>query len=340
MKVLITGATGAIGLEILNQLNDLKRLRDVTILVRKSKKNDKALARFNGDLNICYGDITDANSLVPACKNQDVVFHLAGIIPPLAEDNIALGRNVNVQGTRNLIQCLEEHSPNAHLFFSSSVVVYGDRLQSPEIYSTDPLEYEHNDEYGKAKIEAEKHIQESKLKWTIYRLTAIMGIGNHKVSGIMFKVPLATPMEIASVRDTATAFINSLEHTSEVEHKIYNLSGGEQCRISYEEFMTKAFKSYGMGKVNFPKYAFARQNFHCGYLMDGDDLDDILHFRSDDIESYFNRFHASVPVWQRALTRPFAGIAKWYLATLSEPLKAYKSKDQEQIRFFFGNIDE
>ena len=133
----------------------------------------------------------------------------------------------------------------------------------------------------------------------------------------MFDVPLATPFEIASVRDTASAFINSMNHKEELTGRIFNLGGGELCRLTYLEFLSKAFNAFGLGKPHFPEYAFAKQNFHCGYYIDGDELERIIHFRSDTIESYFNRFDASVPYIQRLFTLPFQRIIKWFLLKLS-----------------------
>ena len=339
-NILLTGATGAIGSEFLRQMQAANRLGEVAVLVRDSKKTKKKLRPFLDKITVHYGDVTRPDSLTEACKNVNIVMHLAGIIPPLSEENPELCRKVNIEGTLNLVQTVEKYSPNALFMFSSSVVVYGDRLKTPDITVNDPLKKVHNDHYGLAKIEAESIIQNSSLRWSIFRLTAIMGIGNHKISGIMFIVPLDTPMEICTIRDTATAYVNSIDRQKELENKIFNLGGGASCRISYKDFMSRAFKAYGMGPVNFPEYAFARQNFHCGYYMDGDELEEILHFRSDTLDTYFERFRASVPVIQRVVTRPFAGIIKWFLTRLSEPLKAYKRGDQERINFYFGNIQK
>lgn len=339
MRVLITGATGAIGMEILSQMHALDQLENVSVLVRDSKKNRKKLKRFVPQITIFWGDITDRTSLVPACLNQEVVLHLAAIIPPETEKNPERCQRINEQGTRNLVETLEKHAPDAHLIFSSSIVVYGDRLKQPNISVNDSLETERNDYYGFAKIAAEKCIRQSQLNWTIYRLTAIMGIGNHKVSALMFHMPLETPMEIATVRDTARAFVHSLAHREAISRKTFNLGGGELCRILYKDFLGRAFSAFGMGAVNFPKYAFARQNFHCGNYTDGDDLEAILAFRKDTIESYFIEFRKSVPALQRIATRPFAGIIKWFLTRISEPLQAYKNEDAQQINHFFGKLD-
>ena len=92
-----------------------------------------------------------------------------------------------------------------------------------------------------------------------------------------------------------------------------------------------------MGKLTFPNYAFAEQNFHCGYFKDGDVLNDILHFRSDTVDSYFHQFAKSVNPLQRLATLPFGWIVKKYLLTLSEPYQAYRKKDKEKMNFYFGD---
>ncbi|NRA11208.1 MAG: NAD(P)-dependent oxidoreductase [Crocinitomicaceae bacterium] len=338
-NVLLTGGTGAIGLQLLKQMKSENRLDQMSVLVRDSKTNRKKLKQFGDELTVHYGDITNIDSVKKAVKGQDVVIHLAALIPTVEDSNDELVTRVNVGGTENVVRSLESECPNAFLLFSSSVAIYGDRIKGPDIKVTDPPKGLDHDNYSRTKVDAEAIITSSKLNWSIFRLSAIMGIGNHKVSGIMFDVPLETKFEIATVKDTANGFICALDKRDELNHKIFNLAGGKQCQITYQEFMTKAFNSFGMGKVNFHEFAFARQNFHCGYYQDSDDLEDILHFRSDTIETYFKRFRASVPGIQRIAIIPFAAITKMYLQTLSAPLKAYKKGDLEKIKFFFGNID-
>lgn len=339
-KILITGATGAIGSEILYQLKAAGKLDNVTVLARSSKSTTKCLKPFADSIKIISGDITDIDVVRSAVKGQNIVIHLAAVIPTVEDNNDALVHRVNVGGTENIVRCMEAECPDAMLLFSSSIAIYGDRILDPEIYITDPPKGLDHDNYSRTKVEAEAIITSSKLKWSIFRLTAIMGIGNHKMSGIMFLVPLETPFEIATVRDTARAFVNALDHQKELMGKLFNLGGGKECRITYFDFMSKAFNAFGLGNVDFPNFAFAKKNFHCGHYADGDELEKIIHFRSDNIESYFKRFRSSVPEIQRFFTLPFKGIIKWFLLKLSAPYKAYKKGDTEQIKFFFGNIEK
>ena len=70
--------------------------------------------------------------------------------------------------------------------------------------------------------------------------------------------------------------------------KIFNLGGGEKCRLTYRQLLEKkAFELYGLGKLNFHPKTFAEKNFHCGYMVDSDDLEGILKFRTHTLNDYF-----------------------------------------------------
>jgi FlaA1/EpsC-like NDP-sugar epimerase len=63
-QVLITGATGAIGIQLLKTLRLEEKLKGVSVFARDSKKNRKILADFSGDITIHFGDITHKDDLV------------------------------------------------------------------------------------------------------------------------------------------------------------------------------------------------------------------------------------------------------------------------------------
>ena len=260
-KVLLTGASGTVGFEVLKQLNE-KNQYDITVFDLKSKTSAKKFNSLSGEFKMIYGDISKSEDVEKIPANHDFVIHLTAIIPPLADEKPDLAQRVNVEGTKNLINFLEKKSPQAFMIYSSSISVYGDRLKNPEIRVTDTLIPSIGDEYAKTKIETERLIQDSNLQWSIFRLAAIMG--NHKISKLMFHMPLETSVEICTPQDTARAFVNALEHQQELQGKIFNLGGGESCRISYRNLLEKSFEIYGMGKLDFPEKAFAEKNFHCG----------------------------------------------------------------------------
>ena len=334
-RILLTGASGTVGREVIRQLGELTGKVEVTIFDKKSAGSNSFYKKFGKSIRVIYGDISDKKDVGEACKNIDVVIHLAAIIPPLADKYPDLANAVNVIGTKNLIECIESLSPEAFLFYSSSISVYGDRNANPLIRTTDPLNPSDRDEYARTKIEAEKLIINSHLKWSIFRLTAIMGINNHKPSAIMFHMPLDTRLEIATPGDTGRAFVNSLDHLDELNKKIYNLSGGEKCRINYRDFLSRSFEIFGLGKLDFKENSFAGRNFHCGYYSDGDLLNKILDFRRDTIEDYFSNLKSNIGPGQKIPTILFRRIIKRNLQKKSEPLAAMNANNSFDIQHYF-----
>ena len=334
-RILLTGASGTVGREVLKQLCDLPGMFQVTVFDILCKKSKSFLKKFESRVNLVYGDISNRSDVFKACLNQDVVIHLAAIIPPLADKNPGLAEKVNITGTENLIRCVEELSPRAFFLYSSSISVYGDRNNNPWIVSSDPLIPSDRDEYARTKIAAEKIVMNSRLKWSIFRLTAIMGINNHKPSPLMFHMPLKSCLEIATPADTGRAFINAIEKTDEINHKIFNLSGGERCRIAYDDFLSRSFEIFGLGIPDFKEGCFAGRNFHCGYYSDGDLLDDILLFRRDSIDDYFSMLKASVSPIRKALTILFRPVIKFRLQKQSEPLAAILNGNKYDLEHYF-----
>src|SRR5690554_184705 len=151
MKILLTGGSGAVGKNVLDQLCKNKNL-EILAFDRKNKVTQRFYKPYLDKLTIHYGNISKKEDVLPISKDIDFVIHLAAIIPPLADQQPELANKVNVGGTRNLINVLEEHSKNAFFLYASSVSVYDDRLKNPLINVGDPLNPSVGDEYAKTKL--------------------------------------------------------------------------------------------------------------------------------------------------------------------------------------------
>ena len=332
LNVLLTGASGGIGFEVLKQLV-ASSVFDITVFDLKTPQSVKKLLRYSKNVKVVFGDISNEQDVLQVCANQDVVIHLAAVIPPLADEQPALAQRINVQGTQHIIHALEKHSPHAFLLYSSSISIYGDRVVQPNILVTDAAVPSEGDEYAKTKITVEKLIQNSALDWSIFRLCAIMG--HHKISKLMFHQPLNTSFEIATLEDTARAFVNAIDKREALKGKIFNLGGGDQCRCTYKEFLERSFKIAGLGKLNFVDKSFADKNFHCGFYADGDELEQILHFRRATLDNYFEKEAEKVSAVKKLATSVFRWSIKNFLQTKSEPLQAHKTKDSKAIQHYF-----
>lgn len=333
--VLLTGAGGNIGREVVEMLVHRTWSYRLRVFDLDTPKNREYFDRFGNRIDTYFGDITNPDSIMDATEGVDVVFHMASIIPPLAHDNPQLAYKVNVGGTRNLLDVLHKQAPNAQIIMASSVATYGDRFLNPFIKVGDPLIPAEGDSYAETKIEMEKMIQASGLRWTIYRLAAIMGAGNHNAPKLMFRMPLEQIIEICTPRDTARAFVHTLEHLDEVEGEIFNLGGGPECTTTYGEFLATNMEIYGLAPLDFPAHAFAQKNFHCGYYEDGEALEEILHFRRDTLDDYYAMVRAKTPKLQQLATKAISKIVKSYLLSKSEPYKAWVEQDEEAMKLYF-----
>ena len=83
MKVMLTGACGSVGMEVLQAL--LKDNHLITVYELFSKTNQKKLDPFKARIALVWGDVTDLTKVKKIVHDQDVIIHLAAIIPPMAD---------------------------------------------------------------------------------------------------------------------------------------------------------------------------------------------------------------------------------------------------------------
>ncbi len=330
MKVLLTGACGAVGHHAITMLID--QGHEVTVFELKTKRNVSKLRKYKDIATIIYGNVIDRKTVFEVCKHQDAVIHLAGVIPPLADRDPQLTFEVNYKGTKNIVDAIKENE-HGFLMFASSISVYGDRVDDYQITVSDAVKFSQDDYYANVKKMTEDMIITSGIEYTIFRLTAIMD--TPRIDPLMFHMPLDTKIEIASGRDTARAFVLGIEKKNQLLGKIFNLGGGESCRCSYQELLKSCFEIYGLKYNHLDEMGFANYNFHCGYYMDGDQLNDILDFRTDTLDSYFDYLRSHVSVTQKRMANLFSYIILSNLNARSEPRIALKSQNNEIIRKYF-----
>ena len=129
MNILITGSMGNIGTSTLTALQG--RGHRITCFDLHTPVNRKLAKRLPSDVRMCWGDIRQAADIASAVANQEVVVHLAAIIPELShtgersEVKPDAAYQVNVGGMKNLIAALQAMPEPASIFFTSTLHVYG-----------------------------------------------------------------------------------------------------------------------------------------------------------------------------------------------------------------------
>lgn len=329
-RVLVTGAGGTVGRATVAAL----LAGDAPPAILATDLSARALACFGPGVEVAAGDIADPATLAGKLGGVTAAIHLAAVIPPLADARPDLADRVNIGGTRALLETLAREAPGAFFVHGSSIAVYGDRCADPDIRLGDPLAPSEGDHYATTKIAGEDAVRAGPLDWTILRLSAVMG--GHRMTPLMFHMPLDTRLEILTPGDAGRALAAARHHRAALTGKTFNLGGGAACRTTFRAYLTEVFTRIGLGRFDLPEAAFATRNFHCGYYADGDALDDILHFRRDTLAGHLDELAAGWPWWRRAALALVRRPAKAYLAARSEPLAALRAGDAGLIRRFYG----
>ncbi len=331
-KILITGACGSVGYELLKLSLENDGI-SIRVFELPGWKNRSMLNKFR-NIEVIYGDLRDPFKVWQVCQGIDFVIHLGALIPPAADKKIELAEAVNVEGTRNIINALKQGNRKAGLLYASSISIYGDRVADPEIVKTDPIVPSEGDHYATTKIKAEKLIKESGLAFSIFRVSAVMGTQT-KMNPLFFHMPLSTSLEIITAADAGRAFLQGVLNFKHIENQIYNLSGGDRCRIIYDDFLKKVFQIQGLKKIHFPKNAFANHNFHCGFYADGDELEELIHFRTEDLEDYFDQMKENQTLFSKGFKTLFKTSIRRYLLKQSEPWQAFQIGSGKHFQQFF-----
>lgn len=164
---LVTGGTGFIGSHLVAEL--LANGWNVRCVVRPSSN----LQWLDGQsIQPVTADVTDpdAVALKKALDGVSAVFHFAGITSSAADERYA---RVNTEGTRRIVNAMDEVAPDAHLIFCSSLAAAGPVKGKKTINETDaakPMSL-----YGKSKLAAEEVVEESGLKYAIVRPPPVYG---------------------------------------------------------------------------------------------------------------------------------------------------------------------
>lgn len=335
-KVLLTGASGAVGFQVMKELLRRKDRYQVRVFSLDLPNERKLFKPYQDEVEIVWGDLRKPQVVCQAVAGVEVVLHVAGIIPPTADLYPDLAWAVNVDGTRNLVAACRQQPTSPKILFTSSVSVYGDRIENPGIMVGDPLNPSEGDEYARTKIAAEEIIQNSDLPYVIFRLCGIL-VRRLKIQPLMFHMPLETALEWCHDSDTGYALVQAIEEES-LQGRVFNLGGGERCRTKARDFLKLMFPLWGLDAGILPDYAFATRNFHSGYYLDGDELDLILRFRRKTLQDYLRTMGECVSPLQRIAVRMIPkSIVRGWMLKMSEPLQAIRQKNDRLVRRFYGS---
>ncbi len=297
MKIFITGATGFIGSHLVRRLAHSPH--ELRCLVRHSSD---VHALKDGGVELVWGDVCEPATLIEGMRGCDWVFNLAGLYAMWTSHPADFAR-VNVEGTRNVMQCALEAGVSK-VVHVSTVAIYGN--VPGRITEDTPPGAVHLSAYGRTKFLGEQ------AAWELYRSRGlplvtlypgiVLGAGDDKASGQYIRdfVRGRTPSTIFThststyvfVEDVVEAILCAAEKPGNVGQKYlvgkYQLDGREYARLiskvsgtpmpwfDFPDFMVMAVAGLLTGLANLTNLAplwglsvDAGRTLKAGFRMDG-----------------------------------------------------------------------
>jgi nucleoside-diphosphate-sugar epimerase len=299
MRVLLTGSFGNIGSHVTAEL--IRQGHQVRAFDLRTPRTEKVSQRLDHQHEVHWGDIRNADEVRAAVEGQDVIVHLAAVIPPLSVEQPDLAKQVNVGGTRNLIAAAKAQAKPPKFFLASSFDVFGYTAdQPPPRRASDPVQA--TDDYSAHKIACEALIEQSGLDFMIARFCDVPDVKDPHP--IMFAIPLDQRIEIMHGDDVALAVANSLK-TPEVWGQTVLIGGEPRCQIRYRDYLFGMLESIGIGPL--PEEAFGKLRY-CTDWLDTEYSQKLLQYQRHSADEIIQDIAREVG-WKRYLAglgRPIA----------------------------------
>ena len=171
MAILVTGATGLLGREVVKRL--LETDHQVRVMVRRPGRES---ILPSPPTDVCYGDVADPDALAEACRDISEVIHLVAVIRGGPQQFNAINR----QGAANMVAAAKAAgSVRRFIHISALGAANAPRLQ-----------------YLHSKWEGEQAVANGGLPYVIIRPSLIFGPGDEFTTALAALVRLtpATPV--------------------------------------------------------------------------------------------------------------------------------------------------
>lgn len=253
MKVLVTGANGHIGSNVVREL--LAQNHEVRAFVRKSSD----LSGLKGlDIELVYGDVMALNTLLPAAEGCDAIIHLAAVYKTIAETAEEIVEPA-VVGSKNIFEAAKQAGIN-RVVYTSSVASIGFGTDPTQMRTGNDWNDDAQNPYYVAKTQSEKIAQQLSKDYGIelivlcpalvlgahdYRVTPsnqlvmdwVNGLGQTYRGGLNF----------VDVRDVAAVHVAAL---TKGENRKRYVVGGENASVKDLGLLT--YKLTGIKPLHLP----------------------------------------------------------------------------------------
>lgn len=209
MRILVTGAKGMVGRELVSNLVNIKEGKNHT------RPNIKVEEIYEYDIDSSYKE------LEYYCKNADFVFNFAGVNRPKDSNEFKHG---NYDFTKELTDLLKENGNKAPIMLASSIqaTLLGRYGQS---------------EYGKSKLNAENLIfdygKQNNVKVAVYRFPNLMGHSRPNYNSAVSTFCYAIANDLTYIVDNESTELELL-YIDDLIEGMFDLLEGIELHCEYD----------------------------------------------------------------------------------------------------------
>ncbi|MCI8498183.1 MAG: NAD(P)-dependent oxidoreductase [Bacilli bacterium] len=257
--VLITGGAGKIGFNLVEKLVETNC--NITVLDLESRDSLKKFVKIKDQVKVVYGDIEDANLVRDLVKRNDIVIDYAGIMPPLADLNETIANSTNFNGTKNIVDAINELNPECAYIYMSFISVYGQTQKKVRKLSIDTESTHPEDYYSISLIRSEDYIRSNLKKYAILRMPIVLTRKNHFINHMR----LDRTIDFIT-KENLNDLVLGIMRSSKIYGKTFNISGFKAKGREVVELFYKATGSISI----------LGRNIYYGEYEDSDRVDKIF----------------------------------------------------------------
>ena len=235
-KALVTGATGGLGLAV------VEALAGAGYAVRATGRDASARPRREAmGAAVVLADLTDPRVAAALCDGMDAVFHVAALSSPWGRD--AVFQAINVTATQSLLVAARAARADSFVFVSSPSIYTRPRDQVG-LTEADPMAVRPMNAYAATKGQAERLVLAANapgFATMAIRPRAIVGPDDKVLLPRVLRLvergrfPVmrggAALIELTDVRDAARALLLADQRRATVAGRPFNISGGRPVAV-------------------------------------------------------------------------------------------------------------
>ena len=355
MKIALTGATGNMGMQALNELLKIPEVQ-LRILVlpddKRIKKIRNAHKKDRNRIEILFGNIADSKICERLTDGADYVVNMAAVIPPHSDQHPEKAIECNETGADVLVSAIEKADPQPKFIHISTMALYGNRNEK-HLWGRvgDPLLISPFDIYSLTKMRGEFRVLESDIKYkAVLRQTAMLHsnmLSDNMSDGLMFHTCFNAPLEWVTAEDSGLLIANIIRRDTKEDlsqtfwGKVFNIGGGTVNCVTGYDVLNDGFEIIGGTVKNFFEPNFnATRNFHGMWFYDSNELNDLFCYQRQSTTDFWNKFKKTHKILKCGKIVPKRWIKRLAIMRLfkdpNSPRYWYKHKDEAKMLAYFG----